>query len=308
MKVEGGSLKRTVASSPLRSASPTSTFARFSLVLASLDIGRVVADRDGVTFRAQGTCMYPTVGSGDVLRIQSRPAANVEVGDIAVCRAPDYLFAHRVIAKGEQDGRAYIVTRPDRARAGSDAPTFDENLLGVVITIERNGKRVPVQPTAYPWLMRWYFAARLPLTQLRPRVLDGLMTALACIQDSALYRRMARGLLALAHPRVSYTLQLPFNSKLDGVYRPLAPDEFDVRMEWQGRAVERWTLALRLSGARQPAAWATFARDGDHAWRVEESYVRVRYRGAGLDDTLMRQAKAILVRSGNRLWSNVNGS
>jgi hypothetical protein len=282
------------------------SFARSSLVLASLDIGRVLADRDGVTFRAQGTCMYPTVRPGDVLRIQSRPAANVEVGDIAVCRAPDYLFGHRVIAKGEQDGRAYIVTRPDRARAGSDAPTFDGNLLGVVIRIERNAKRVPLQPTGYPWLARWYFAVRLPLTQLQPRVLDGLMTPLARIQDSALYRRMARGWLALVHPRVAYIVQLPFNSKLDGVYRPLAPDEFDVRMEWQGRAVERWTLALRLSDAREPAACATFARDADDAWRVEESRVRLRYRGAGLNNALMRQAKAILAKGGYQLSVNAD--
>jgi hypothetical protein len=242
----------------------SSAFTHSSLVLASLDIGRVLTDRDGVTFRAQGTCMCPAVRPGDVLRIQSRPAAAVAVGDIAVCRAPDYLFGHRVIGKGERDGRAYIVTRPDRARAGSGAPTFDENLLGVVITIERNAKRVRLRPTGYPWLACWYFAACLVLTELQPHVLAALMTTLARIQDSALYRRMARGSLALLHPQVGYTVQLPFNSKLDGVYRPLAPDEFDVRMEWQGRAVERWTLALRLSDARQPAAWATFARDGDH--------------------------------------------
>lgn len=287
MKAEAGRMKQMTDSS---------SFSKFSLVLASLDIGRVLADRDGVRFRAQGTCMYPTIRPGDLLRIKSRPAADVAVGDIAVYRAPEYLFGHRVIAKGERDGRAYIVGHPDRSRAGSDAPTFDENLLGVVITIERNGKRVPLQPTAYPWLARWYFAARLMLIELQSRVLDGLMTTLARIQDSVLYRRMARGSLALLHPQVAYTVQLPFNSKLDGVYRPLTPDEFDARMEWQGRTVGRWTLALRLSDVREPAAFATFVRKGNGAWRVEKSCVRVRYRGAGLDDTLMRQAKTILAR------------
>jgi len=88
-------------------------FARFSLVLASLDMGRVLADRDGVTFRAQGTCMYPNVRPGDVLRIRSRAAAQVNISDLAVCRGNGFLFSHRVIAKGERDGRAFIVTRPD---------------------------------------------------------------------------------------------------------------------------------------------------------------------------------------------------
>jgi predicted GNAT family acetyltransferase len=277
------------------------SFTRSSLVLASLDIGRVLSDRDRVTFRAQGTCMYPTVRPGDILRIRSRQAADVVVGDIVICRGPDCLFGHRVIAKGERDGRTYIVTRPDRARAGSDVPTFDENLLGVVIAIERHGKRAPLQPAAYPWLRRWYFATRRVLAQFQPRVWDGLVTALARIQASALYRRMAKGWLALLHPQVGYTVRLPFSRKLDAVYRPLAPDEFDVRMEWQGRAVERWTLALRLSDARQPAAWATFAHDRDHTWHIEQSYVRVRYRGAGLDDALITQAEAILARNGMTL-------
>src|SRR5512136_1699800 len=125
---------------------PPSSLANPSLVLASLDIGRVLADRDGVTFRAQGTCMYPAVRPGDVLRIQSRAAAQVNVGDMAVCRGDDFLFSHRVIAKGECDGRAFIVTRPDRAHNESDAPTFDEDLLGVVVAITRNDKPVPLAP------------------------------------------------------------------------------------------------------------------------------------------------------------------
>lgn len=92
--------------------------------------------------------MYPTVRPGDVLRIQPRRAAEVAVGEIAVCRTSAYLFSHRVIAKGERGGRAYIVTRPDRSRVGSDAPTFDENLLGAVVSITRAGKPAPLMPTA----------------------------------------------------------------------------------------------------------------------------------------------------------------
>ena len=55
-------------------ASPS--LSRRSLAVASLDIGRVLADRDGATYRVQGTCMYPTVRAGDVLRIRSCAAAD----------------------------------------------------------------------------------------------------------------------------------------------------------------------------------------------------------------------------------------
>ncbi|MGO8734255.1 MAG: hypothetical protein ACLQVM_15890 [Terriglobia bacterium] len=285
---------------------PTS-FARSSLVLASLDVGRVLADREGVTFRAQGTCMYPNVRPGDVLRIRSRLAADVVVGDIAVCRAPDYLFGHRVIDKGVRDGRAFIVTRPDRTHKGGDGPTFDENLLGVVIRIERHGKRVPVQPAEYPWPVRRYHAVRLALIEAALGAQLWLANVLARVQRLTLYRGIARWWVALARPRITYAVQLPLNGKLaESVHRRLTPDEFDLHMEWRGRAIQRWALALHLNDARQPAACATFARDADDAWRVEESQVRLRYRGAGLDDALMRQAKAILAKGGYLL--SVNGN
>ena len=241
--------------------------------------------------------MYPTVRPGDVLHIQSRAAAEVAVGDIAVCRAPNFLFSHRVIAKSGRDGRSCIITRPDRLHDGSDPPTFDENLLGVVDTITRNGKPVPLQPAAYSWLVRRYYAAYLALISAEQRGRALLVTALAHLQNKGLYRSIARWLFALKRPRVSYTVHLPLNAQFgDSVHRRVESDEFDVRMEWKGRPVERWTLALHLNGARQPAAWATLVRGGGNSWRVEESYVRVRYRGAGFEDALLSQAEKILAK------------
>jgi hypothetical protein len=270
-----------------------------SLVLASLDIGRVLADRDGVTVRALGTCMYPVVRPGDVLRMQSRSAADVVVGDIAICRGQGFLFGHRVIAKGVRDGRPFILTRPDRARGGSDVPTFDENLLGVVIAIERNGKRVPFQPRAYPWFMRRTYAARRALIEAGPRARLWIVDVLARVQSRAWYGNMARRWFVLTRPSTAYTIRLPMNATLgDAVYRQLEPREFDARTTWQGRAVERWTLALHLNRARETAAWATFALCADNTWRVEESHVRLRYCAMGLHELLLRQAEAILAKGG----------
>jgi hypothetical protein len=284
------------------------SFARSSLVGASLHMGRVLADRDGVTFRAQGTCMYPSVRPGDVLRIRSRAAARVNVGDMAVCRGKGFLFSHRVIAKGERDGRAFIVTRSDRAHEGSDGPTFDENLLGVVVAIERKGKRVPLQPTAYAGLKRWYYAAGLAVIEAAPRAQLWLANVLGRAQRLTLYRKMARWWVALARPSITFTVQLPLNGKLgESVHRRLTPDEFDPQMEWRGRTIQRWTLALHLNDMRQPAACATFARDSADEWGIVDLFVRLRYRGAALDVALLRQAEAIFARNGKRVSGKAPG-
>jgi hypothetical protein len=269
-----------------------------SLIRASLNIGRVLADRDGVTFRAQGTCMYPTLRPGDVLRIRSCAAGDVAVGDIAVCRAPQYLFSHRVIGAGERDGRAYIVTRPDRSRAGGDAPTLEDDLLGVVVSIERDGRSVPLQPTAYSWPLRLYHRGRLAGLEAKPRARLWASALAARVQERAAYRWAARRWYARRRPRLRFTVRVPVAPTLgEAVYRELDVGDFTAGETWHGRPVERWTLAAHMDSTRAPAAWVTFAHDRDGSWRATESYVRVRYRGTGLDDALLRQAETILVEA-----------
>lgn len=265
-----------------------------SLVEASLDIGRVLADRDGVTFRADGTCMYPTIRPGDILRIQSRAAADVSVGDVVVCRRPTHLFCHRVAAKGFEEGRAFIVTRHDRTSVGGDGPTFDENLLGVVVAVERGGKPVPLQPSSPPWPLRCYFVLRLTLIELRLRIILGWRALLAKVQANAFYRRMMRMWLTLARPQISYEVRLPMSALGDAVYRQLSPESFSVQKDWRGRPVQRWTLLLHLNGSQKPAAWLTLARDTSGQWLVNESFVAPRYRGTGFDEMLQSEADAIL--------------
>ncbi len=272
-------------------------FARQSLVRASLDIGRVLAQRDGVTFTAQGTCMYPTVRPGDVLTIKPRSVSDITVGDIAVCRAPDYLFSHRVIERGEHEGRAYIVTRPDRSRHGSDNPTFDENLLGVVVAIKRNGKPVPLLPTRYSKLIRYYYKKRLALIEAQERLKLRLSELLSRTDISIIYRPFVKTLFMLARPRLTCVVQVPLNATLgDAVFHRLEPDDFNPETAVNGRKIMRWTIVVRLNGGHEPAAWSTFVRGEDDTWVVVESHVRMRYRGAGLDSMLTAQAEKILMR------------
>lgn len=271
--------------------------AESSLLVASLDIARVLADRDGVTFRAQGTCMYPTMRPGDVLRVRSCAAGDVAVGDIAVCRTPDYLFGHRVIATGERDGRAYAVTRPDRSRRDDDAPTFDDDLLGVVVAIERAGRRVPLQPTAYPPLLLLYYRVRLALVETEPRACLLADALAARVQKRAAYGWAARRWYARRRPRLRVTVRLPVSGALAGaVSREIAPSAFDPERE-SGGQLERWTLIAQVGTERRPAASLAYTRDADGEWYQEASVARVRYRGSGLEEALRRRADEILKRS-----------
>lgn len=279
--------------------------ARGGLAAADLVVGRLLAERDGVTFRAQGTCMYPAVRPGDVLRIRPCPAAGVAVGDVAVCRRNGELFGHRVVAAGERDGRAFVVTRPDRTQGGDDGPSFDEDLLGVVESVTRRGARVSLQRAGQAGgrcpLTRLVLRGRLALIEGGPRVRGRLERAVAGVQSRTAYRRVARRAFAGARPRLSYVVHVPLNATLgDAVYGRAAPDDFDPDAPWHGRVRDRWTLVLSVGGARLPAATATFVRAEDGSWRPAGVRVRRRYGGLGLERILLERADAVLARSGAR--------
>lgn len=265
-----------------------------SLVLVSLDIGRELTDRGNLTFRAKGTCMYPTIRPGDVLRVQSRSAADISVGDIAVYRRTKLLFSHRVIEQGQEAGRFYVATRPDGALDGSDGRTFDENLLGVVTAIERKGKPMPLGKVNYPWLVSRYFDLHVVLIKFASAFGYRWDQRLARMQGSVLYRRVAKTWLALAKPRFSFAVRLPMPALGEAVYRQMTPETFDVEKDWRGKPVKRWTLTLHLHGKDQPVAWSKFLRDETDEWRVEETFVLKRYRGAGVDEMLKREGDRIL--------------
>lgn len=275
-----------------------------SLIVASLEIGKILAKNDRVTFRAQSTCMYPSVRPGDVLHIESRTIEEVAVGDVAVCRKEGYLFGHRVIGKRVDNGRPHIVTRPDRSIRGDDGPTYDEDVLGVVTSIERGGKRIKPLPRRHPWPVRLYLTARLAHFESFFALQKWLIALFARIQSGAVYRWLARPWLEGIRAHVTYLVQLPLRARehLD-LYHAVLPDEFDVaKPTWQGRPADCWTLALYLQDTRRPAAWATFVlRPPDcplAGWAIADRYVRGRYRGFGFTTELMRKADEIFARSG----------
>ena len=254
--------------------------------------------------------MYPSVRPGDVLRIESASVAGIALGDIAVCRRPGYLFGHRTIQKGEDNGRPFIVTRPDRTRAGDDGRTFGEDVLGVVRAIERRGRLLDPGQQRHGLPARFYFAIRAGLIESRLVLRQKLIDTLPLIQQGHVYRSVARHLMSVMGARWIFEVRLPLHTEqaID-LYHPVAADEFDMDRPWLDRPLESWGLVLRTRNERIPAASATFRRwraggppDG---WRLDGLHVRRRYQGAGLEKDLRRKAEEITSRSGATIhWSS----
>lgn len=284
------------------SADPTQNPARRdqSLVVSSLELGRVLADHGRVTFRAQGTCMFPCVQPGDVLTIESRTIEQVKVGDIVVFRRNGLLFGHRAIAKGTRDGKIYVETRPDRSNQGSDGPSYAEDVLGVFTSIKRHDTEVSCNPQPLRGLSavraagwEWWNWTVLPV----------LIKGIWELQHIALYRYAATIWLDRTKVQRKFIVRVPLSARQShDLYRELPAEQFDPGQSlWQGKPAHLWILNLHLNNDQVVTGTATVAWHPEgcprgEGWRIEKPQIRVKYRGAGLEGALFQEAGKILAR------------
>jgi hypothetical protein len=278
-----------------------------SLVVLSPEIGRILAAGERIRFRALGACMYPAVRPGDVLHVQPRTVDEIVPGDMVVCRRATRLFGHRAIAKGAAHGRPYVVTQADRSTSGDDGPVFDDDVLGIVSWIERNGKRLEPPPRGHFRSGRWWLAFHLGLRELRLRSREWAVSGLACVQSLPGYRRAAQPWLASRQMDLRYVVHAPLHAGQNvDLCRRLSPGEF-AAIPWYPEAdgIDRWILSLFVGRTQTPAASATLVASpvpgGTVRWEVSKVEVRIRYRGMGVEEVLLAEAERILAQRSLRL-------
>lgn len=90
-------------------------------------------------FRADGFSMYPSIRNGDIITLSPLGRILPFRGEVVACRHPriDRLIVHRVIRISGN----VLVTRGDNCLI-SDGEIKLENLLGVVVKVERGRRKV----------------------------------------------------------------------------------------------------------------------------------------------------------------------
>ena len=131
---------------------------------AKCDLAAEILRTNGsLRLRAWGSSMLPAIWPGDVLVIQKREIRQVAVGETAVFFSSGRVTAHRVICHRG----TFLVTQGDSVPQPEPALTA-ENLQGVVVSIERNGKAFA--PALRPALVARGTAAVLRRSDLAVKV------------------------------------------------------------------------------------------------------------------------------------------
>jgi len=111
----------------------------------------LLTDGHRVKFRAPGYSMYPTILHEDVITVEPIQPEAIKVGDIALYRKENSVIAHRVVRIEKNDDsqshshssalspESCFILRGD-ARPTSDDPINAEQILGKIVSVERNGR------------------------------------------------------------------------------------------------------------------------------------------------------------------------
>ena len=214
-----------------------------------------------VRLRIASRSMIPTLRPGDEIAVEPAPIEALQPGDLILFQGGRELVCHRLVAVSP----GALLTRGD---AGSSAGEriAPHHVLGKVVKIRKRtlwlGFKVALQSALLPPLLRWL------------RRLQRLETYRILLRPL-----IARGLsyhLGLAHGALRYEwLELPKDNGFPVLPRSARPHLLVAR---RGETDVGWSVLVFR----------------DSAWRCEKLYVRLRYRGLGLEWDLGRLTRLLL--------------
>ncbi len=117
----------------------------YDLQISPSEFGALAAEilesGHSLRFRARGASMRPFLRDGDLLHVQPVSLPAIRRGDVVLCRAGDHLVAHRVINIRREHGQFILIVQGD-ALAYPDGRIFPDQVLGRVVTVERDGRPI----------------------------------------------------------------------------------------------------------------------------------------------------------------------
>lgn len=92
--------------------------------------------------------MLPTIRPRDIVVVERRRIADVQIADVVLFAVEGRLFVHRVVGAAlDETGALSLETKGDTHRL-ADRPILSHQLLGEVVTVWRDGRE---RPAPFPY-------------------------------------------------------------------------------------------------------------------------------------------------------------
>ena len=95
-----------------------------------------------VRFRPGGGSMYPTIKDGEAVTVEPISPNNVRCGDIVLYKSDHRVIAHRIVGVRKREGGPLSFILRGDASESCDEPVRADEILGKVISVERDGRNI----------------------------------------------------------------------------------------------------------------------------------------------------------------------
>ena len=115
-----------------------------------------------VRFQASGHSMYPAIKDGEIIKVEPVEPSQIKKGDIVLYRMKKGVIAHRVVhIEKRNGGPPFFILRGDTLET-CDGIVEPRQVIGRVISVERNGHDYPLNSTRAKLLHSlWFYTSSL---------------------------------------------------------------------------------------------------------------------------------------------------
>ncbi|MBN1913624.1 MAG: hypothetical protein JW788_04420 [Candidatus Omnitrophica bacterium] len=241
--------------------------------------------------------MYPCIRPTDKLRVELKRTEDIQIGEVALYRRNNHLFAHRTIKKGNENGAPFIVTRPDNAKGRDDGPSFDEDIIGVVTAAERGGRLVSVEKRPYSALKKFYLKAFFALHKSKWILAVVWLYIEAFVLQSFLFRKAFRILFPVPKS-MQFSVQMPLNNNIDSLFNTDISfrELFSSMCRQNEDKIKKWTLTVK-AGTETTASLSFILKPKSclyPGWWLAQVKIHPLFWGSRLEEGLVRKSDELL--------------
>jgi signal peptidase I len=246
-----------------------------------LEISDLLLRNQAISLRVAGWSMYPVLWKGDQLTVEPASPTSLLVGDAILFHQCGQLICHRVVAIDTTGPGTRIITKGDAA-TGCGETIQPEQVLGRVVAVTRR----------WPWARTsgWVGAQAMRIHLTRERLIHLIAQGLQYLQGLRAYRWIIRSVLshsfAFYHgvPEGSQWIRYQPISRGGDATLPTGHRDFHLLAK----------LGETCVGSLQCKA-------GAEGYRIDDLYVRIRFRGMGVGSQLLALAATTAAVSGARV-------
>jgi hypothetical protein len=270
---------------------------RDGLLWRSSELDKILIDKDIIKLHARGYCMYPSISPGDILQARYKKFQEINIGEVIIFQQNGVLFAHRVIRKQENVKDSGLITQADRSLSEDTALATSQNILGVLVAVERKGRIIDFDREPLKLQSKILFRILLFMDVFKSKTKSFFSRFLEILSQQQIYFFSSRFLFPLVKQRLEFLFSVPFQlGKIGEFYKIVSFDDL-VADAHNLSNQESFCFKITIKEKHRFIANAVFFREvyrNEYKCRIDSLNFRMRYSAPRIIYILINKANEIL--------------